>query len=89
MEAGRERGEQVEKGWEAGNYAVVAVAVAAAVVDSPPLLEMGEGRGETEEEEAEGMGRRRLGEKEKEMEEKGVKGEAQILKQDMVEERRK
>lgn len=85
MEAGRERGEQVEKGWEAGNYAVVAVAV----VDSPPLLEMGEGRGETEEEEAEGMGRRRLGEKEKEMEEKGVKGEAQILKQDMVEERRK
>ncbi len=57
MEAGRERGEQVGKGWEAGNYAVVAVAVA--VVDSPPLLEMGEGRGETEEEEAEGMGRRR------------------------------
>ncbi len=28
----------MEKGWEAGNYAVVAVAAAAAV-DSPPLLE--------------------------------------------------
>ncbi len=30
----------MEKGWEAGNYAVVAVAAAAAAaVDSPPLLE--------------------------------------------------
>lgn len=75
-EAGRERGEQVEKDWEGGNYAVVAVAAAA--VDSPPLLEMGEGRGETEEEEAEGMGRRRSGEKEKEMGEKGVRAEAQM-----------
>lgn len=82
MEAERERGEQVEKGWEGGNCAVVAVAVAAAV-DSPPLLEMEEGRGEIEEAAAEGMGRRRLGEKEKGMEEKGVQEEAQteILKQ--------
>lgn len=80
-EVERERGEQVEKGWEGGNCAVVAVAVAA--VDSPPLLEMEEGRGEIEEAVAEGMGRRRLGEKEKGTEEKGVQEEAQteILKQ--------
>lgn len=79
MEAERERGEQVERGWEAGNCAVVAVAA----VDSPPLLEMKEGRGEIEEEEAKGMGRRRLGEKEKGTEEKEVQEEAQteILKQ--------
>lgn len=61
MEAERERGEQVERGWEAGNCAVVAVAA----VDSPPPLEMKEGRGEIEEEEAEGMGRRRLGRRRK------------------------
>lgn len=74
----------MEKGWEGGNCAVVAVAVAAAAaVYSPPLLEMEEGRGEIEEAVAEGMGRRRLGEKEKGTEEKGVQEEAQmeILKQ--------
>ncbi len=75
------------KGWEAGNYAVVGCAVA--VVDSPPLLEM-EREGRDRGGGGRGMGRRRVGEeKEKEMEEKGVKGEAQILKRDMVEERRK
>lgn len=67
VEAGREKGEQVEKGWEGGNCAAAAVAVY-----SPPLLEMGEGRGEREVEEEEEMARKRLGERGKEMEEKGV-----------------
>lgn len=69
VEAGREKGEQVEKDWEGGNCA--AAAVAAVAVYSPPLLEMAEGRGEREVEEEEEMARKRLGERGKEMEEKG------------------
>lgn len=48
------------------------MAVVAAAVDSPRLLETEEARGGKEEEEAEGTARRRLGEMEKGMEEKEV-----------------